>query len=360
MSRVLIGIAVAAAALLVAGCGGGGGTPQATTGNVSGTLTVGGPINGASDLLVGLFAPGSTTPTVSSDAGHVTSAASGTAVLTGRNIAYSFSEVPFGTYDVGLYFLTGSTPTFLYRSSDIALSATNPTLANQDGTASFTGPGPYGTISGVTQVGGTWPDASQLVFIGFAPADQPQNVFQWLVSAEQLNGGLLYFNVDKIAYGTYSVGLYGYDPVTHNVSVFGMLDNPVTINATTPDVAGANFPSNFAGDPGADPQLGSITGSVTLNGALPDNLYIYVAANTIPPQQGAPPAAVQVTQADVVDGKISFDLPFLEDGDYSVSIFSYDINTHQATYFGEDPDTVTVSNHNTVSGIDFSADVTLL
>jgi len=360
MKQLLIGIVILSLVGMVSCGGGSSSSPQATSGNISGTLTVGGPINGASDLLVGLFPPGSTTPTLSADAGHVTSAAAGTAILTGRNIVYSFSEVPLATYDVGLYFLTGSTPTFLYRSGDIAITPTAAVLTNQDGAASFTGPGPYGTISGVTQVGGTWPDASQLVFIGFAPQSQPQNIYQWLVAQSQLNSGNIYFNVDKLAYGTYIVGLYGYDPVSHNVTVFGQLDNPVTISATTPDVAGANFPSNFAGDPGTDPLLNSIAGTVTLNGALPDGLFIYVAANTIPPQQGAPPSAVQVTQANVVNGKLAYTLPFLADGSYSVSIFSYDVNTHTATYFGQYSTNVAVSGGQTTSGIDFTADVTLL
>jgi hypothetical protein len=348
------------ATLLASSCGGGNGTPQATSGTVSGTLTVGGPINGASDLQVGLFAPGSTTATLTTAAGHVTSAAGGTATITGRNVAYSFTEVPFGTYNVGLYYASGATPTFLYRSSDIVVNAANPARTNQNGTGSFTGSGPFGTISGVTQVAGTWPDSSQLVFIGFAPQTAPQNVFQWLVSADDLNEGYLYYNVDNIAYGTYYVGLYGYNPVTHAVSVFGQLDNTVTINAGTPDIAGANFGSDFAGDPGTDPALGSISGEITLNAELPANLYIYVAANTIPPQQGAPPAAIRVKQADVVDGKLSYELPFLGDGQYSVSIFSYDINTHQAIYFGEVASPVTISGAQDVTGVNFTADVTLL
>ena len=57
---------------------------------------------------------------------------------------------------------------------------------------------------------------------------------------------------------------------------------------------------------------------------------------------------------------IDFTLSFLDDDIYSVSIFAYDVTTHQATYFGEYDGTVTVSGGDSHSGIDFTADVSLL
>jgi hypothetical protein len=43
-----------------------------------------------------------------------------------------------------------------------------------------------------------------------------------------------------------------------------------------------------------------------------------------------------------------------------VSIFSYDINTHQAIYFGEVANAVTISGAQDVTGVNFNGDVSLL
>lgn len=360
MKRILIGISLLAG-LFIASCSGSSNVPAATTGSISGTLTVSGPSSGAALLQVGAFAPGSTTPVQSGEAGRVSSVA--TVTKTGRTITYSFTELSFGSYEIGLYFTQGSNSTFLYRSDAIALSAVNHNVTGQSGTASFTGPGPFGSISGVTSVAGDWPAAGKLVFLGFAPVSQPSAITQWLVSADQLNNGYLYYNVDGIAHGSYLVGLYAYDPVTHQVTTAGLFDNPVPVTAGSPNVANINFASDFAGDPGTDPVLGSVSGTISFNGALPQGLFIYAAANTIPPQQGAPPAVIEVKPEDIIDGELDYTLGFLPPGEYSVSIFSYNIATHQAVYFGQYSGTVNVAASGAgqhLTGINFNADISLL
>jgi hypothetical protein len=293
----------------------------------------------------------------------VTSAAGGTATLAGRDITYSFTEVPFGTYNVGLYFLAAGNPVFVYRGGDIVLNATASSVTGQTGTGSFTGSGPFGSVSGATLIGGDWPDSSTLVFVGLAPQSNPSAALQLLVSEEDLNEGVLHYGLESIAYGTYFVGLYGYNPVTHAVTPFGQFDAPVVVSAAQPNAANVNFGSDFSGDPGVDPELGSIAGTITFNGALSDSLYVYVAANTIPPQQGPPPAFFDVIPATIVNNKLQFNLGFLTPGEYSVSIFSYDIATHQAVYFGEYDGSVTVTASGAgqhATGIDFNADISLL
>jgi len=330
-----------------------------STGTIAGSITVGGPFNGAADLQVGLFDVGGNSPLQSADAGHITSAA--TAQLSGRAIAFSFTDVALGAYEVGLYTSGPSGNTFYYRSAPVTLDAQHTSVTNLTADASFTGNGPFGTISGVAVLSDpfTWPSGGQLAFIGINPVDQPQNVLQTIVTSADASNGLLYFNLDHVAYGQWNVGLYGYDPATHNVTVFGLLDNPITVSASSPNVTGAVFGADSAGDPGTDPTLGTIGGTITFNGALPTGQQIFVAANTIPPQQGAPPSSQQVT---ALDGRtFSYTLPLLPNGDYSVAIFSYDINTHQAVYFGQVSGTVTVdASHQNVTGQDFNADVTVI
>ncbi|MCB1186552.1 hypothetical protein KDL29_05225 [bacterium] len=352
-------IRVAAIALfsifLLASCGGGG-TEQLTTGQISGQVSVVGPINGSVELFVGAFPSGSTNATQTSSAGRVSSTAS----LSGRTITYSFTELPFGSYYIGVFADAGGSPSFYYKSGDVNCTAQNQIVSGLSGQCSFSGDAPWGTVSGSTSITGDWPAAGKLTFIGISPMSAPQNVLQFLVSESDVNDGRIHYDIEGISYGTYLVGFYGYDPVSHQVDTFGAFDNPVVVSASSPNVATVNFASDFAGDPGTDPQLGTITGTVTLSSTLPGGLFYYVAANTIPPAQGAPPAVYEVFEDQLGGTSIDFTLSFLDDDEYSVSIFAYDITTHQATYFGEYDGTVTVSGGDSHSDIDFSADVSLL
>jgi len=346
--------------LAIASCGGGGGAPAPTTGSISGDITIGGPFNGAVELKVGLFNPGTIEPFESATAGRVTSTAS--CSLTGRTISYDFSDVEFGNYNVGLYSEGVGSNTIYYMSEQIALSEDNANVDNADGEAAFTGPGPWGTISGfaVFSASPSFP-AGLVVFVGFSPLSDPPNVQQWAVAESDLEGDKIYFNVDYIAYGDWLVGLYGYDPVTHQVTTYGAFDSPVSVTAGDPYRTNVIFAADFAGDPGSDPVLAEITGEVTFSAALPEGQFIYVAANTVPPQQGAPPATFEVKPEDVGgDLKLAYALEGLADGDYSVSIFSYNMATHQAVYFGDYPSTVTISGGASQSGIDFNADVSVI
>ena len=358
MRTLLFAIAVAAAVLCIASCS--SKNPiSAEDGTIAGSLTLDGPINGAAELLVGLFQGASDTLVDSATAGHVTSTA--TATLSGRAIAFSFSDIDFGTYNVRLYSTSAGNDTFYFISDPITISASAPNVTNFAEHASFTGEGPFGSISGVALLSDDFefPGAGELAFIGFSPVSDPQNAYQWIVDSGDATGNQLVFNVDGLAYGTWIVGLYGYNPQTHAVSVFGLLDDPITINAGNPNATGAVFGADSDGDPGDDPTLGTINGTVTFNGALPEGQSIFVAANTVPPQQGAPIASQEVTS---LDGRtFDFSLPLLPNGDYSVSIFSYDFANHQAVYFGDYSGTVTVDDaHLTVNDIDFDADVTTI
>jgi uncharacterized protein (DUF2141 family) len=367
MRNFLLLALVAIAALLVA-CDTGNSTPTPTNGTLAGTVDIAGPFNGAVELNVGAFAPGSDTPVQSAVAGRVTSAA--TADITDRALDFSFTELPFGSYEVGVYSVgAGDAKTFIYRSAPVVLNSSDAVVDDFEAEASFTGSGPFGTISGIALLEGelTVP-SGKLLFVGFSPVSQPQNALQWLVTGADIQeNGWIVFNVDHIAYGTWLVGLYGYDPQTNQVSVYGLLDEPVTVNSSNAFISNVVHSASFAGDPGADPELGSISGTVTFNGAIPaefgDNTppFLYIAANTIPPQQGSPISVKQIKPADLNgNNELEFTLTGLPNEDYSVAVFAYDPSSgsHQPIYLGQAAGTVTISDETLdVTGIDFDADL---
>ncbi len=365
MTRYLYLIVLGLLALALASCGGGG-DPAPATGTVSGDIDVVGPFNGAVELNVGLFASGSDVPAQTTVAGRVGSAAS--ANINGFQIDFSFTEVALGTYTVRVFSpAVGGVNNYYYTSDEFTTSSANPSKSFTDEQCSFAGEGPWGTISGVVQLQGntTFPSSPTiLTFIGFAPAATPQAALQWLVSPDEVKTGQqLFFNVDGLTYGTWVVGLFTYD-VAHpgNPNMIGLFDDPVTISASDPNATGVVFPADFDGDPGIDPDLGVISGTITFNADLPAGQFISVGANTIPPQQGAPISSFDVAPGDLDENRqVSFTLPELPDGDYSVAIFVYDFATHTAVYFGEYPTAVTIADGSrNIGDIDFDADVSII
>lgn len=376
MRIVVACILALVASLALAACSGGGTNNVATTGSVAGKVTVGGPFAGALELHIGLVDNATGAITQHQVAGRI--AAATTATLTGRDINFSFDAIPFGTYKVSVYYQPGADPVYIYQSDPIAFNAQNAEISNFNDDCSFTGPGPWGTVSGRVALSGAWP-ANQIVFVGFTPTGT-MNTLQFLVEEDATVGdtseytthqadGTVVFNVAHIAYGTYDVALFSYDPVTHIPTLCGAFDDPVTVNATDANVTHVNFPADFAGDPGPDPDLGSISGTLTFLGALPPYLetssnFVSVAANTFPPQQGAPPSDMKIKPSMLGAGfTLDYELPNLPYGEYNVSVFLYDLATHIPVYLGwygseANPGHVVVDGATPhVTGIDFDVAV---
>lgn len=346
MRNIVLCFAVAGCIMLAA-CGGSGSGNVFTSGSISGVITVGGPFNGALELHAGLADAVTGTIVQHVSAGHVTAAATGT--LNGREVSFSFDEIPFGSYKVVLYYQPGSDPVFLFQSAAMTFDASHASITGFTDSCSFTGAKPWGTISGRIALSGAWP-ADQLVFVGFTPQGTT-NTYQFLVNETGTVGdtteytthqddGVVVFNVAYLAYGMYDVGLFTYDPVSHAVGVCGMRDVPITLNGQDANATHVNFPADFAGDPGVDPALGSISGTITFDGVLPAYLetsqnFISVAANTFPPQQGAPPSDMKIKPSMLsATYTVSYELPDLPYGDYNVSVFLYDLATHMPVYLG--------------------------
>ena len=360
-------ITAACALLALTACGGGGGTPVATSGTIAGVLTVGGPVDNSIAVSVGLFNVGGTTPVQSFEAGRVISAATGS--IAGRTVNFSFTDVPFGTYEVAAYYEGVSDTTFYYRSAAQTISAAAPNITNFTDEMSFAGMEPWGTISGVIDLTGTWP-AGDIVFVGFTP-DGGMAPLQYIFTehqetdgfVEHTTAGQVIFNIANLGYNTWTVGLYGYDPVTHDVSVFGLYDDPVLVHGGDPNITNVNFPADFAGDPGEDPELGSISGTMHLSGPLPNTSgFLAIGANTVPPQAGAPISSFDFEPGDEdANYDIDYVMHDLPIGEYTVGVFVYDFATHTAVYFGSYDGTVEITEQAmAATGIDFDGDVSLI
>lgn len=345
--RTLPIIIAAAVSLALAACSGAGTQNTATSGSISGVITIGGPFNGALELHVGLVDNATGIVAQEQTVGRVAAAATGT--LNGRDITFSFGAIPFGTYKIGVYYMPAATPVYIYQSAPVTFNATNALVSNFTAHGSFTGAEPWGTISGRINLTGAWP-ADRIVFVGFTPTGT-QNTFQYIVHELATVGstmeytthqadGTVVFNIAHIAYGTYDVAFFSYDPVSHIPTVCGARDVPVVVNAADANVTHVNFPADFGGDPGVDPALGSISGTLTFDGPLPAYLetsqdFVSVAANTFPPQQGAPPSDMKIKPSLLSPTyTIEYELPDLPYGEYNVSAFVYNFATHTPVYLG--------------------------
>jgi hypothetical protein len=377
--RTLLVLITVTAGLMLAACNGAGPQDAPTTGSISGVITIGGPFNGSLELHAGLVNNATGVVAQEHNVGRIASAATGT--LTGRNIAFSFDAIPFGTYKVAVYYQPAATPLFIYQSAPVTLNETNAMVANFTGQGSFTGSEPWGTISGRIALTGTWP-TDKIVFVGFAP-EGTQNIYQFIVQEHATVGGTgeytthqedgtVVFNIAHITYGSYTVSLYSYDSVTHIPTLCGQRDVPVVVSAADANITHVNFPADFGGDPGVDPVLGSISGTVTFDGALPAYLetsqnFVSVAANTFPPQQGAPPSDMKLKPSMLsTTHTVQYELPDLPYGEYNVSVFVYNFDTHTPVYLGwygteANPGHVVLDATTPhVSNLDFNASVTPL
>ena len=358
------------AVLVVASCGGGGNDPIPATGAISGTINVGGPISGMAVLSVGVFDAGGTTPLGSVEVGEVqTSAATG--AISGREITFSFDDLELGTYEIATY-VQGSDNeiTEYFRSDPITLTTGSPNHATFSDTMSFSGAEPWGTISGVIDLAaGDWP-TDKYVYLGFKRGDEGRLQYPLTEGypyddyvEHKVAEGQIIFNMDFLVYGEWTVGFYGYDFTTHQVTTYGERDVAVLVHGGAPNITGVNFPAAFAGDPGPDPVLGTISGTIAFNGALPVvGGFIAVGANTIPPQAGAPISHMEITPEMLDENdEVQYVIESLPEDEYGVAIFAYDFATHTAEYFGEYPNAVSITEAAPdVTGIDFDADVSLL
>jgi len=356
-----------AGSALFAGCGGGGGgVPVA--GRIAGSITIGGPVNSSAEVAVGLFQAADNQLVASFEAGRITSEAVATGSVNGREITYDFSGLELGSYYTGIYSGEAAAPQIIWQGDPVVVNDGSPESTGRQDTASMLGNGPYGTISGVVDVAGDWPADGSLVFLGFdlngSGNPAAYYVFEGMPSdgTAGFDGSKLIYNMDFLPYGSYTVGLYQYNPQTHAFMPLGERDVAIEVGADDPNVTNVNFPANFAGDPGEDPTLGTITGTVNFSGALPSGPKYYVAANTIPPQMGAPLSSLELPPEDVgAGGPFGYQLDGLPDGEYTVSVFAYNFQTHQATYFGDYDGTVIIDEQaQLVAGIDFDADVSIL
>lgn len=140
----------------------------------------------------------------------------------------------------------------------------------------FTGPGPYGSVSGRFLTSGnpgntTYP---QLVFMPAEP--QPgvstETGLVWTLAAGYLDGQY-WFSVPDIAYGDYELSYAGYS-LRDRDNPLKASSIPITISAEHPDIDGIVFNTTNAVPQEQTWELGRISGTLTLP-ATPDSGEVY-------------------------------------------------------------------------------------
>jgi hypothetical protein len=239
--RLIMGLVTAVLAAGLAACDSGPSGPviDPNSGQITGTIAIEGPFDATQPLNIGLLA-GTDFMVEQVDVGKVTSLAG--ASLFNRAIHYSFTHEFVSVYRVQVF--TGDPPNrhVWFESQSVSLGFAS-TTAKVDGSFNFSGPGPYGSLSGTVTLTGTWP-ASGSVFIGLTPAGNTSQLLRWPVDSAAASGGSLPFTVPATAYGTYSVGLYAAD-AQGTVHPLGMAPGSFTISSTVHDVTGADFSADL-------------------------------------------------------------------------------------------------------------------
>ena len=343
----------------ISACNGGGGRivppPPAGEGSISGSFVVNNTLAADAVFHAQLFKKGLDAPVDQA-----------TLTLSGTAYAYEFTELDLDTYIVRLHMVSGDLAMTISETGEIELTSDNP-----DRTSITTDAiGGDGTLSGSVKTAGVFP--VELVVYVYAyrtdvtlPPGPPDGVnsFAFNVTADMLAGDSFDYNIENMSYGVYHIQLVGYDPVSHEITVYGEFATAVKIDLYNTNPEGKRFAAGFGVAP---PPLenGTIRGTVAFTGNSDFTQLIYVSANTIPPAQGAPPASFQITASNYVAAGMDFELTGLPLGDYRVSLFEYNFTTHQATYFGQYDDNggvVTVdSATDVIEDIDFTADWSLL
>jgi len=191
------------------------------------------------------------------------------------------------------------------------------------------------------------------VFVSLLPPDSAVPFENLPVPADALAQGFWAYRFEGVDFGTYRVAV-AYTVQGPPTLLYG--PGTITVSQSNPTVTGFDFSVEF---PEAPVAVCSISGTVTLLGDFPTGEDVYVGA--CPDIDQPATGFVEVTADDVVDGEIAYTIADLPVGSYLVSIFTYEMATHTAQFFGSYSGTAEVTvEHPDVTGIDFDADPSLL
>jgi len=239
----LLSIAVFVTLLSCGGSGGGRGPvvlPTPSTATVRGVVAFANSLPTGATAFMGIFPPGSVD--------YYQFYQIPEEDIASGSHSYQFTGLDFGTYSIAVVVnfgeAYGDRMEYLYAPQDITITSDNPVVSGFDFTVEFpSAPSGTGSISGTVTFLGDFPDVSPPagVYIGASVAiDQPSAYFVQ-ITADDLIGNEVSYTLDDVAYGTYFISIFVYDPTTHKPEFFGAYDGAVTIDEASPNATGIDF-----------------------------------------------------------------------------------------------------------------------
>lgn len=349
-------LVAAAATVLLGACAGGGAAldPGATTGRISGELTIVGPVKRNVDLSVGVVPAGRDECLESQVVGRFASEAQ--ASIDGRQLGFDFAGLPLGAYNVLVFSQhpDGSHRIIYYRSRKLKLSAGAPQLSGFSEDVSLTGPPPWGSISGLLLLNGandTLPELSMTVYT------EQKGVFGYTFNVWDAGFGALFFTVGGLSTGDYRLGIS--EPVSHQL--LGYDRQTVSLTAREPDAAGVVLYGDFFNVP-PEGEGHFISGTAVFSGELPAGRHLAVLAldETNPQPTFSPTYHIR---PELLDDELETDyfLGWLREGDYRLAIYALDFVGGEHKLINQLDHPIPIdSQHPLDTGIIIRGDVTLI
>lgn len=339
--------------LVLTGCQGGAEfDPENTTGRIAGELNITGPISRNLDLSIGVTRVGRDDSVEQAALGRLVSSV--TARLDGRSVAFDFTQLAIGTYNIVLYGAGVGPENIYYRSDKVRLTAEVPEAIDLSQEISLTGPPPWGTISGTLMLSGVRPPSTEmLLYVTNADADS----FRYEFNMWDADFGVMYFVIGGLAFGEYTLGLS--DPM--DFQMLGYLADPVAINKVQSNPNGAVLWGEFP-EPQSDDTRYSVSGKVVLSAAPPATAQLaLIAVKQGSPDLGTSP--IYHLRPDHIEAGLQsgFFLNALEAGDYDLQVYALDfINGNHQVIGGLAGPLVLAGDSRFFNNIQVPADISLI
>ncbi len=246
-----------------------------------------------------------------------------------------------GTYDLGFYAATDPVEygqslgypgyVVLARGPQVKVDYSQDGVALEQMNVNFTGPGPYGAVSGRFLISGN-PGLSaspQLVFDPVQPLaglDQVTGLV-WTISTDAPPHGQAWFTVTGLSYGDYELSYAGYS-LRDRDNPLAVSSLPVTFNAAQPDKSGITFQTTNSLPEDQAWELGRIKGTLRLPAPpAPGSAYCVTASRSTSGGDSGTLGEIYdtanwiATAADFdQDSRASFDLGWLIAGTYTFTV----------------------------------------
>jgi hypothetical protein len=324
----------------------------AKSGTITGTITLNGPVNESARLQVGLTRHRLDEYIAVQAIGHATTDVA--AALDGRELSFSFTEVPFGEYNIVFSSITAEPVDFLYRSEKLVLDDANPNIGGFQATTSLTGPEPWGTFAGVVLINGYNPGIDVL---RFHVVNGQEESFGYSFNIWNAAYGFEYFTVGALAYGEYSIGIATAD--ARNL-LSEKMSTPVRLNEVRPDVTGLVITGDFMNlVPDTTPRY--ISGSVRLRGEWPANQWVAVIASRTNASSLGTSAIYYLLPHQVdADGWVDYRLGWLPEGEFDLRVYAMDLINGVITDIGGNTNPLPVDDGYPIyEGVLLDADLSL-